>query len=188
VTEPVKVQVQKRALRVLLFAGRRDAEYQFLRTISLREMTEKRMEMSIHNQSIVGEPHVRSRCAPSACWKISEQARPQRSEQQFMSLNDYDVIVAFDPDWTRLSKSQLTNLAKWVDEHSGGVISSRVGLARTKVRTPGGYDLSALIKIYPVVLQDARVTGSAGRWPMTPRAPIVHFSAAAKSYEFMKAR
>ena len=50
VSETVKVQVQKRALRVLLFTSGATREYQFVRTILYREMLEKRME-SLHLQS-----------------------------------------------------------------------------------------------------------------------------------------
>ena len=30
--------------------------------------------------------------------------------RKFMSLNDYDVIIAFDPDWTKLSPTQIDEL------------------------------------------------------------------------------
>src|SRR4029077_6514212 len=48
VTEPpTEVLVQKRKLRVLLFAGGPTREYQFLRTLLYREVTEKRLDLSV---------------------------------------------------------------------------------------------------------------------------------------------
>lgn len=37
-------------------------------------------------------------------------------------LFEYDVIVAFDADWSLLAARQQTFLNRWVDEHSGGII------------------------------------------------------------------
>ena len=37
-------------------------------------------------------------------------------------LFEYDVIIAFDADWSRLSSEQHKFLNRWVAEHSGGII------------------------------------------------------------------
>ena len=105
ITEPIKVQVQKRALRVLLFAGGATREYIFLRTILFREMQEKRMEMSIYLQT-GKEDHIDQDVEPDRLLlDFPNVVGP--SDQKFMSLSDYDVIVAFDPDWSKLNSRQF---------------------------------------------------------------------------------
>src|SRR5262249_33121237 len=50
VTEPATVHVIKKPLRVLLFGGAPTREYQFLRTLLVREVDRKRAELSIYLQ------------------------------------------------------------------------------------------------------------------------------------------
>lgn len=188
VTDPVSVQVQKRALRVLLFAGGANRDYVFLRTILYREMNEKRMEFCIHNQSTVNEDHIDQDLPPERMLqdfpdRIGSGGKP------FMSLSDYDVIVAFDPDWTKLNLSQRENLKKWVQEHGGGIIFVAGQVYSFQLARPGGQDLSAIQAIFPVVLKDSRLhgltpDGGDGHDPTRPY-PLV-FTEAAKKYEFLK--
>src|SRR5947208_1787038 len=48
---PVKVQVPQRPLRVLLFSSGPSREYQFLRTLLIREALENRAELCVHLQT-----------------------------------------------------------------------------------------------------------------------------------------
>jgi len=97
VTEPVKVQVQKRALRVLLFAGSATREYQFLRTILFREMTESAWRCRSTTNRLSVNLNVDQDVRPSALLDdFPNKLGPNDPNKQFMSLNDYDVIVAFD--------------------------------------------------------------------------------------------
>lgn len=188
VTEPIKVQVQKRALRVLLLAGGATREYQFLRTILYREMIEKRMEMCIHLQT-GREDHMDQDVEPDRLLAdFPSRIGPNAAGEKFMSLSDYDVVVAFDPDWAKLNPKQLNTLKEWVGDHAGGVIFVAGPVFSYQLARPGGRDISGLLSIYPVVLQDNRLhnvnIGKLGHDSTRPYA--LNFAPAAKEFEFLK--
>ncbi len=188
VTEPVKVQVQKRALRVLIFAGGSTREYQFLRTILYREMVEKRMEMCIYNQQLGKDDHVDQDVPPERLLgDFPNRIGPNEAGQQFMSLSDYDVVVCFDPDWAKLTPKQLTNLREWVGDHGGGVIFVAGPVFSYLLARPGGRDLSELQKIYPVVPQDNRLHNVAiGKLGHDSTRPYVLHFPPGKKFDFLK--
>ncbi len=190
-SEPVAVQIQKRPLRVLLFAGGSTREYIFLRTILYREMNEKRMEFCIHNQSTLNEDHVDQDVPPERMLQeFPDRLGPNAAGKQFMSLSDYDVIIAFDPDWTKLSVKQRELLNKWVGENAGGLIFVAGPIFSFQLARQGGQDFSKLLPLIPVVLKDARLhglgtpDGESGHNPTRPYA--LNFTPAAKQYDFLK--
>lgn len=190
VTDPIKVQIQKRALRVLLFAGGATREYQFLRTILYRESNEKRMEMSVYLQS-GKEDHIDQDVPPERMLNdFPTTIGPNNPGESFMSLSDYDVVVAFDPDWSKLSPAQLRNLKEWVGTHAGGVIFVAGPIFSYQIARPGGNDFNALLSIYPVVLKDNRLHGlglsGAGLGHDTSRPYALNFSPAAGQFDFLK--
>ena len=66
--------------------------------------------------------------------------------ERFMSLSDYDVIIAFDPDWTRLAPSQRKLLQKWVEENSGGIIFVAGPVYSFQLARPGGQDFKTRLQ------------------------------------------
>jgi hypothetical protein len=189
VSDPVHVQVQKRRLRILLFAGGATREYQFLRGILAREMKEGRMEFCICNQSTGKEDHVDEDVEPERMLTdFPNTLGLNKGGERFMSLSDYDVIIAFDPDWTRLSNNQRKLLNKWVGENAGGIIFVAGPVYSYQLARPGGQDLSALMSLYPVVPKDSRLHGiglqGLGHDPTRPYA--LNFTPAAKQYDFLK--
>ena len=188
VTEPIKVQVQKRALRVLLFAGGATREYQFLRTILYREMIEKRMEFSIYLQTGRDDHMDQDVEAKRLLEDLPSTIGPNEPGKEFMSLSDYDVIVAFDPDWSKLTSKQLNTLKEWVGTHAGGVIFVAGPVFSYQLARPGGRDISGLLAIFPVVLQDNRLhnvnIGKLGHDSTRPYA--LNFTPAAKQFDFLK--
>ena len=64
---------------------------------------------------------------------------------------EYDVLVAFDPDWSRLSAEQQTFLNRWVSEHAGGlvVVAGEIFTPRLAQEPETFRDISVL---YPVLL------------------------------------
>jgi hypothetical protein len=188
-SEPVKVVVQKRALRVLLFAGGATREYQFLRTILYREMTEKRMEMCIYLQT-GREDHIDQDVEPERMLsEFPNKLGPDDPGQKYMSLNDYDVIVAFDPDWSRLSTRQLKLMEDWVGDHAGGVIFVAGPVYTYQLARPGGRDITSLLKIFPVVLKDSRLHSlslGGGLSHDATRPYALHFTPTAQEYDFLK--
>ena len=188
VTEPTKVQIQKRALRVLLFAGGATREYQFLRTIIYREMVEKRMEMCIFNQSTAKEDHIdQDVSADRLLDDFPSKVGP--AEKPFMSLSDHDVVICFDPDWSKLRKEQKEALKEWVTNNSGGIIFVAGPVYSFQLARPGAYDVKSILEIYPVVPLDSRTHGLSGIGAThdSSRPYAFNFSPTAKqNFEFLK--
>jgi hypothetical protein len=189
-SDVVTVTVQKRALRVLLFAGAATREYQFLRTVLYREMNEKRMEMSICNQQNFRDENV-DQDVPAERFlsDFPNRIGPNEPGKQFMSLSDYDVIVCFDPDWTRLSNDQRAKLHEWVTEHGGGIIFVAGPVSSYQLARPGGQDFTKILPLYPVVLKDNRlhglvVSGAGGHDATRPYA--LQLSPTPKQFDFLK--
>lgn len=101
------VEVVDRKDHVLLFAGGPTREYRFLRTQLFRD---KSMTVDVLLQS----------AAPG----ISQEADaildefPASREAMF----SYDCLVAFDPDWRRLSPDEIDLVEQWVGSQGGGMI------------------------------------------------------------------
>ncbi len=181
---PTRVLVQKKKLRILLFAGGAGRDYQFVRTLLYREVNEKRIEMSIYLQT-GREDHVDQDVESDRLLaRFPDTLGP--SKEKFMSLNDYDVIVAFDPDWTALDAGQLKMVKDWVGTHAGGIIFVAGPVYTFHLARPGGLDLSSLLTIYPVVLRDSRLHNAGiGHDPTKDPFPL-RFGPAAKLYDFLK--
>ncbi|QDU75214.1 hypothetical protein Pan97_22380 [Bremerella volcania] len=104
----VKVQIVQQRNRVLLLAGGPTREYRFLRNQLYRD---KDVELHVLLQT-------------------GEQGISQESDQllfEFPSdptelFENYDCIIAFDPDWSKLSLDQIQLLERWVGEKAGGLI------------------------------------------------------------------
>ncbi len=188
---PTRILIQKKKLRVLLFAGGPGRDYQFVRTLIYREVVEKRIEMSVFLQTgrddsgDIDQDVERDRLLT----RFPDAIGP--AKDKFMSLNDYDVIIAFDPDWTNLSDNPAQNpdtlklVKDWVGTHAGGLVFVAGPVHSFHLARPGGLDLSALLTIYPVVLKDSRLHGlGIGHDPTRPYP--LSFSPAAKLYEFLK--
>src|SRR5262249_42306862 len=102
------------------------------------------------------------------------------------SLNEYDVIIAMDPDWTALDETQLKLLEKWVNGPSAGGRMFVAGPAHTfQMARAGGHDLSPIQTMYPVVLKDARLHGLGIEHDPT-RPYALNFTKVAEDRDFLK--
>ncbi|MEX2168685.1 MAG: vWA domain-containing protein [Pirellulales bacterium] len=102
-----EVSIVDRKLRVLLFAGGPSREYQFLRNQLQRD---KNVTLDVLLQS------AGTGAAQDADTVLTEF--PKTREQIF----EYDVLVAFDPNWSPLEPATLELLEAWVAEQAGGMI------------------------------------------------------------------
>lgn len=160
VTEPAIVHVVKKPLRVLLFASAPTREYQFVRSLFVRESDQRRAEVSIYLQlarpdivqDVPAERLLRrfpSRLGP-------EDDPKETAEEKYDNLNQYDVVIGFDPDWTQLTPDQMETLRRWVADGGGLILGggpvNTFQLARgvnyEKVRT--------VLDLYPVIPDDSR--------------------------------
>jgi hypothetical protein len=179
---PTQVLVQKRRLRVLLFAGGPNRDYQFVRTLLYREVLDKRMDLAVYLQTGRGDDVNQDVDSEWLLTHFPDKLGPDDPRDKHSSLNEYDVIIAFDPDWTALDSKQLKNLKEWVGTHAGGIIFV-AGPVHTFHLSRKGTDLSALTTIFPVVLKDSRLHSITHD---TNRPYYLNFTAGAKNFEFLK--
>ncbi len=101
------VEIVDRKTRVLLFAGGPTREYQFLRN-QLRRDRDVMVDVLLQ----------------SGASGISQDAHeildafPNTPEALF----EYDVLVAFDPDWRQLTSAQQELVERWVSDQAGGMV------------------------------------------------------------------
>jgi hypothetical protein len=142
--DPLVVRVEDKPLRVLLLASAPTRDYQFVRTMLVREFDKHRLDLAIYlqplpNQAGVGPRQRRTgivqdvpderllRHFPDKFAKIDpkKNMKPEEEKQALgealYNLANYDVIVAFDPDWSD-DTIKTDNLERWVTTQGGGLI------------------------------------------------------------------
>jgi hypothetical protein len=190
-SETADLRVIKRPLRVLLFASAPTRDYQFIRTLLVREVEKKRAELTIHLQLPPGRTERRTgvvqdvppdRLLPVFPDRLD--AASDAPDEKLLDLAEYDVIIAFDPDWTQLSDAQLKLLEKWVDK-GGGLILIGGPINTLQLARPGANrdKLKPILDLYPITLKDIRLDEMDRRadtpWPLI-------FDAATPDMEFLK--
>lgn len=104
----VKVQIIEQRNRVLLLAGGPTREFRFLRNQLFRDK-----DVELHVLLQTGEPGISQE---------SDELLFEFPDDPTVLFEEYDCIVAFDPDWSRLSLDQIELLERWVGEKAGGLI------------------------------------------------------------------
>jgi hypothetical protein len=162
VRERPAIQVLKKPLRVLLMASGPSLEYQTLRTLLVREVQANRAELSIWLQNEGGatgkivqdvEPNRLLNRFPT---RLDTTARPDaKPEDKYYNLNEYDLIIAFDPDWSEVTPEQTRNLQTWVENLGGGLIVVGGPIHTFQLARAEGNDrLKPLLDIFPVLPDD----------------------------------
>lgn len=182
---PTQVLVQKKKLRVLLFAGGPNHDYQFLRTMLYRESLENRVELSVLLQT-GRQDHVEQDVEKERLLVAFPDRLAEDPANKHMSLSEYDVIVAIDPDWRELDENQVKLLKEWVGNHAGGIVFVAGPVHTFHVARPAGIEhLTHLQTLYPVVLSDSRLpTLSLNHDPSRPYT--LNFTGSAKLFDFLK--
>lgn len=186
VSDVSTVSVIKKPLRVLLFAGAPNRDYQFLRALLVREVDRKRAELSICIQNARPEvvqdvPGERMLAKFPRFFRVTDDPS-EKAEEKYDNLGQYDVIVGFDPDWTMLSPEAKSNLERWVEKGGGLIVVG--GPVNTFQLTRGvNYEqVKPILDLYPVVLEDSRKPGvdrsATDPWRLT-------FVKATKDMEFL---
>ncbi|MDB5312305.1 MAG: hypothetical protein JWO38_6507 [Gemmataceae bacterium] len=175
------IQVIKKKLRVLLVASGPGREYQALKTMLVREVQESRAELCVLLQNAAGEAglavqgvdpeRLLVRFPTKFDTTVKKDADPK---ERFYNLNEYDLIVMFDPDWSEVSQTQAEALQRWVQEQGGGLIyvADQVNTYQL-ARVEPNSRLSPVLDILPVVPDDIiaiRVKGT----PRTARRLYLH--------------
>jgi hypothetical protein len=183
---PTEVTIAKRKLRVLLFAGGPTREYQFLRTLFYREVTEKRMEMSVLLQTGREDQVDQDVESERLLHEFPKKIGATDPGEKYLSLSDYDVIVAVDPDWMMLGPEQMKMLKEWVGAHSGGIVFVGGPVYTYQLARPAGRDITDLKTLLPVFLSDSRLHGLGGIGHDASRPYTLRLSPAAKAFDFLK--
>lgn len=158
----VEVRVVEPNSTVLVFAGGPTREYQFVRNLLFRDPT---VQSHVYLQS----------SGPG----VSQEAKQLLSEfpKTRQEISQYDAIVAFDADWTKLTTEQIDALESWVSEQAGGlvVIAGPVATPKWAGNSGNGNRNAEILRgMVPVVMNSrgARLV-SIGRfesetaWPLT---------------------
>ncbi len=134
------VEVVDRKLRILLFAGGPNREYRYLRNQLFRD---KDVKLDVLLQTSPPGPGI----SQDADRILAEF--PRKKED----LDQYDGIVAFDPDWRVLDAEQVDLLEHWVGEDAGGliVVAGPVYTATWASDPKAGSHMSKIRALYPVI-------------------------------------
>lgn len=135
------VEVTERRNRILMFAAAATREYQFLRN---------QLQRIVRSDGTKDKEFVVDVYLQTGSDGISQDSSeilpdfPDTAEVMF----DYDAIIAFDPDWRRLSTVQLGLLKEWIEDKAGGmlVVAGRINTENTS-RDP---NLGIVRGLYPV--------------------------------------
>ncbi|MBX9677984.1 MAG: hypothetical protein K2X38_04410 [Gemmataceae bacterium] len=182
---PTDVVLQKKKLRVLLFAGTPSHEYQFVRTALNREANEKRLELSVYLQSGKEDNVEQEVEAERLLPRFPNRVGPNDPSEKHLSLTDYDVIISFDADWTALDSATLKTVKDWVSNYAGGIVFVAGPVHTFHLARPAGADISSILSIFPVILTDSRLHGL-GIGHDASRPYTLDFSGAAKMFDFLK--
>jgi hypothetical protein len=156
------IQVLQKKLRVLLIAAAPGREFQFLRTFLVREVQDNRATVTVLVQNDAGKegkltPNPTEEVLvrfPDALDLTNKALDPK--EKQY-NLNEYDLIVAFDPDWSEVTRQQAENLQTWVERQGGGLIfvADRINTYQLiRKGTEPDSPLRPILDILPVVPDD----------------------------------
>jgi hypothetical protein len=133
--------------RVLLFTSAPTREYQFCRQFFLQEQERGRADLTICLQGV----------KPAATQDVpAERLLADFPER----LDHYDVILAFDPDWSRLAAAQRKTLAAW-SKDGGGLVLVAGPLFARQLLDPS---LALIAELYPVVVAAATESSSSLPW------------------------
>jgi hypothetical protein len=155
------VEVVERQNRVLIVAGGPMREYQFVRNMLYRDQD---VQSHVFLQS--GGP-----ATAQEAQRLIDEFPADRA-----ALAEYDAVLAFDVDWTRIPEKAVLALEKWVAEQAGGllIVAGPVETPKWLSRAASGLRSTTLRDLSPVIL-DVRGSAllAAGRvegessWPLT---------------------
>jgi len=183
----VPLKIIKKPIRVLLMAAAANRDYQFVRSLLVRETEKKRIELAIHLQLPPGRMKWTSGVVQDVPPERLLTAFPDTlgKKKDLSDLQSYDVIVAFDPDWNRLTAEQIRMVSRWANK-GGGLVMIGGYINTVELIKPREGDDAAryqpIIDLLPVVLADRRRT--ADRKAETPWP--LEFEGASPEMEFLR--
>lgn len=154
------IQVLQKKLRVLLVASAPTREFQFLRTFLAREAQDKRAEVTLLVQNEAGTsnnltPNPDEKVIVRFPNRLDLSGKSVNPDEKPYNLNEYDLIIAFDPDWTEITQQQAEDLRTWVQRQGGGLIyiADRINTYQL-ARVEKDSRLQPILDILPVEPED----------------------------------
>ncbi len=134
------VEVIERRNRVLILAGGPTREYQFARNLLYRDRDV--------------ESHVLLQTAGPLTSQEAQQLLDEFPADR-QTLSQYDAVLAFDADWTKIPESSVLALEQWVAEQAGGflLVAGSVEMPKWLARSADGLRSQLLRSLAPVVLE-----------------------------------
>jgi hypothetical protein len=163
--DPLDLRVIKRPVRVLLMASGPTHDFQFLTALMIREVEKKRAELSVYMQLPPGRTPAERRTGQVYGTDRILEHFPDRLDQpnddpaqKLYDMDQYDVLVGFDPDWNQLSETELKVLQRWVDK-GGGLIVIGGPINTVQLAKPGAAKdkVKPILELYPIILKDVRI-------------------------------
>lgn len=133
----ITIEAIQKKNQVLLMAGGPNREFRFLRNQLFRDD-----DVTLH---------VLLQSAKNGADQESDKLLSEFPgfEQEMFA---YDCLIAFDPDWRRLSVNQAELLERWIAEKSGGmiVVAGPVNMPEWTRRPRGDEAIDPIRQLYPV--------------------------------------
>jgi hypothetical protein len=197
------IKVSRKNISVLLMCGAPNRDFQFLLNQLLREKSDSGKEaivgldkenISVYVQNEAGTfqdgksisfLENKARHLKQFPNKLRVDDVPNESEEEkWLNLARYDVIIAFDPDWTLLSEEQAQLLRTWVDLQAGGLLHVAGSINTKKMMFENNPEkLAPLLEVFPVSLGD-NVLSKPNQDRRFPRR--LEFPGAAPEMEFLR--
>ncbi|MEO2034815.1 MAG: VWA domain-containing protein, partial [Planctomycetaceae bacterium] len=140
------INLSDKKTRVLLMAGGPMRDYRFLRNMLYRHPG---INVDVWLQTVDAG---------------SQLSVSQESDQLLVEfpptpadMSRYDVVVAFDPDWSAIPAERLPILIDWVEKHAGGIILV-AGDVHTPALASDSGDLKVIQELFPVFLNEFLLT------------------------------
>lgn len=140
------INLSDKKTRVLLMAGGPMRDYRFLRNMLYRHPG---INVDVWLQTVDAGSHL---------------GVSQESDQLLVEfpptpadMSRYDVVVAFDPDWSAIPADRLPILIDWVEKHAGGIILV-AGDVHTPALASDTGDLKVIQELFPVFLNEFLLT------------------------------
>jgi hypothetical protein len=170
--QQVEVNAVDRKDRILLFASAPSRDYQFICAQIFRDKT---MEVDVY--------------LPWAQSGISQSADKilDKFPSSPLEMAEYDVVIAFDPDWRELSPEQIDILEHWVARQGGGLILVAGQVHQADIITGWVMDpgMDKIRALYPVEFS-AKTSSFEHRYRASAVAHPLKFSRAGESAEFLQ--
>jgi hypothetical protein len=154
-----KVNVIDRNTGVLMIAGGPMRDYRFLRNMLYRH---RRFDIDVWLQTVDANTANRvSQESDDLLIEFPENFPTRPKEEEFLAVpgkaTQYNVVVAFDPDWRLFSSEQMQALSEWVSKHAGGLILV-AGDVNTSYFASAEEEYRTIHQLYPVYLNPMLLT------------------------------